>query len=152
MAYMKLAKSKEKEIEDINLFFREIAWLSDELNMNDYESSLINEDYELLSKFNTENAETFLSDICRHSKNLFWEKLIMNVQTLLDNCACPNSDTVDFNEDIKKGFSLLELQKSVKKCNHKKDAIVNEQGNTIGSYCSECDIFYNQNGDAISCR
>lgn len=76
----------------------------------------------------------------------------MNAQTLLDNCACPKSDTVDFNEDIKKGFALLKLQEDSKKCNHKKDAVTNEEGNIIGSYCSECDIFFNPKGNAISCR
>lgn len=47
---------------------------------------------------------------------------------------------------------IYELQENCKKCNHKKEAITNEQGNTIGSYCSDCDIFFNPKGNAISCR
>lgn len=147
---MTLAKSKENEIDDINLFFRELSWLADALNMSDFTDADLDEDFELLSKFG-KDPEFFIEEIAKHAKSLFWEKLIMNTETLLENCADPKSDTVEFNEKIQEGFSLLEIKSKVKKCNHKKNAIINEEGNTIGSYCSECDIFYNTKGDALHC-
>jgi len=106
---MKLAKSKENEIDDINLFFRELSWLADALNLSDFSNTDLDEDFELLSKFD-KDPEIFIEDVAKHAKSLFWEKLIMNTQTLLENCADPKVDTVEFNENIQKGFALQTKQ------------------------------------------
>ena len=109
MPQMKLAKSKESEINNINLFFRELSWLADEKQYSDLEYIDFS-DFELLSKFNKESAEDFIEEISRYAKSLFWEKLIMNTQTLLENCADPNVETVEFNDKIQKGFALQTKQ------------------------------------------
>ena len=65
---MKLAKSKENEIDDINLFFRELSWLADALNMSDFSNTDLDEDFELLSKFD-KDPEIFIEDVAKHTKH-----------------------------------------------------------------------------------
>jgi len=113
MQQRKLAKILKSEINDFNIFFRELSWLADELKMTDFEDAEINEDYKLLSTF-SKNAENFIADIAKQAKSLFWEKLIMNTQTLLENCTDPKAETVEFNEKIQKGFALLKNETDYK--------------------------------------
>lgn len=110
---MTLAKIRKSEINDFNIFFRELSWLADELKMTDFEDADIGEDYELLSTFD-KDAVGFINDISRKAKSLFWEKLLMNIETLLDNCADPEAETVEFNEKIQKGFTLLKNETNYK--------------------------------------
>lgn len=112
---MQLAISREKEINDINDFLRECSWLSDEFKRSDFED-LDFEEFELFQKFDKKDPAGFLSDLVRHAKNLYWEKAIFNLQTLLDNCADKTLDHLDFNVEIKRGFAAVELLKNINEC------------------------------------
>ena len=104
---LKVAKSKDTEIERINLVLTEISWLGEELRSTPL-SNIDFSEYEVLSKFDKEDTEEFLVQICRTVKGLMYEKAIMNLQVLLENCADPELNHLDFNKDIKKGLELLE--------------------------------------------
>ena len=112
---MKLAISTEKEIDSINNFLRECSWLSDEFKRSDFED-LDFEEFEIFKNFDKDDASAFLSNLVRHTKNIFWEKMIFNLQTLLDNCADKSLDFLDFNAEIKRGFKAVELLKEINEC------------------------------------
>lgn len=104
---LKVSKSKDSEIERIKDVLTEISWLGEELrstNLSDIDFS----EYEILSKFDKQDTEEFLGMLCRTVKGLMYEKAIVNLQVLLENCADPNLGHLDFNKDIKKGLELLE--------------------------------------------
>ena len=43
------------------------------------------------------------------------------------------------------------VQKNTICCNHERNAI-SHKGNTIGSYCSKCNVFYNTKGEGLKCK
>lgn len=107
---MKLAISREKEINDINDFLKECSWLSDKFKISDFED-MDWEEFEIFKKYDTKDVEGFLSDLVSHAKSLFWEKAIWNLQTLLENCSDKTLDHLDFSPEIKKGFEAVEILK-----------------------------------------
>lgn len=102
---MRLAKTNEAEIKTLIDFLKELEWLREELNNNDFEDARIDkEDFPLLSTFDKQSIQNFLFDICNHAKSLFWERILWNCQTLLDSCADPNLTYIDFKPEMKKLF------------------------------------------------
>lgn len=103
---MKVSKSTELEIRAICDFLNELSWLNKDMNgsyLNDVDFSK----YKILEKFNKDDPEEFLLRVLSYFDSLFWEKALCNLSTLLDNCADPNEDVLEFKPEIKKGLELL---------------------------------------------
>lgn len=108
---MKLQKITEERISGISDFLNELSWLSQRMSCDDLESIDLDEDFPILNelmKRSNKDAESLLEAICHHvDRHLFYEQALFNLETLIDNCADPNNEVLDFNSDIKKGFELL---------------------------------------------
>lgn len=72
------------------------------------------DDFEVLSKFELSDSEEFLRSICNYVYGIRHGCVMFNLFTLMDNCADPNLDHLDFKPDLKRGLELLELEKSGK--------------------------------------
>ena len=104
---IKIGKSTKNEIKQISSLLQECTWLSKEMKFKNLEN-IDFEGFEILNHFDKNNAEDFLESLVKAISNLFYEKAIMNLYTLLDNCADKDLDYLDFNPEIKKGLELLE--------------------------------------------
>lgn len=105
---MKLSKTNEEEISKLNSLLNEIEWLSKDFRSGSDFSSIDWDDYEQLSKFPTDDAEGFLEVLCHAISGTRFQRILSNCLTLLENCADPNLDYLDFNLNIKSGLELLE--------------------------------------------
>lgn len=108
---MKLAKTNHAEIDTLLKVLIEVEWLYKDLGRFDIEDIDFSE-YEILRKFQNNNAQTFLYHLSAHLSSINYQRIIWNLRTLLDNCADPNSDTLDYNQDIKLGLELLDQRKA----------------------------------------
>lgn len=106
---LRLAKTSEKEIDSLFAILNEAERLSNELKNNFLEDIDFSE-FETMQYFDRENTEQFLTDFVKHLSSIHFQRILFNCQTLLDNCADPDLDTLDFNKDIKRGLELLEAQ------------------------------------------
>lgn len=109
---MKLSKSTEKEIDRIVDLLNELDNLKDDLlhkSIDDVDQSY----YEILHIKNKDSQEV-LEHILRAIEGTNLRKALFNLSTLLENCADPECDTLEFNKDIKRGLELLELEKQDK--------------------------------------
>lgn len=106
---LKLAKTSEKEIDSLFAILNEAEWLKRELQNNFLEDIDFSE-FEIMQSFDKENTEQFLTDLVSHLSSIHFQRILFNCQTLLDNCADPDLDTLDFNKDIKRGLELLEAE------------------------------------------
>ena len=111
---MQISKTSHEQITTISNFLNELSWLNDDLKTKAFTYLNLSE-YTILKDFDTNDCEEFLHSICLHAKNLFYEKVLMNCLTMLDNCADPSLDVLDFNPKIKAGFEAIELLKKMEK-------------------------------------
>lgn len=109
MSQLKLAKTSQAEIDSLFAILNEAEWLKKELQNNFLEDIDFSE-FEIMQSFDRENTEQFLTDFVSHLSSIHFQRILFNCQTLLDNCADPDLDTLDFNKDIKRGLELLEAQ------------------------------------------
>lgn len=110
---MKVAIIKDKEIASIKDFFQECGWLSDELRKISLSEVDFQTHYEVFNRFDTHKSKLFLSRLVSHANGMSWEKMLMNLRVLLDNCADPELDHLDFNKEIKAGFEAINLLKEM---------------------------------------
>ena len=110
---MKVAKTNDEEITRLNTLLNEIEWLSKEFRSGSDFSDIDWDDYEQLSKLPKDDVEEFLKVLCHTIAGNHFQRILFNCSTLLENCADPNLDYLDFNPDIKAGLELLEKQKKV---------------------------------------
>lgn len=106
---MKLAKASEEEIQRLSDILSEIEWMHKDLKGYDFEYLDFTE-YEILSKFDRSSPEKFLEDLVRNLSAIHFQRILFNLTTLLENCADPDLDYLDFNKNIKQGLELLEKQ------------------------------------------
>jgi hypothetical protein len=109
---MKVAKTNDEEISRLNALLNEVEWLSKEFRSGSDFSDIDWEDYEQLCKLPKDDAEEFLKVLCHTIAGNHFQRILFNCSTLLDNCADPNLDHLDFNPDIKAGLELLEKQRA----------------------------------------
>jgi len=107
---MKVSKSTEEEIDNINNFLQELKWLSKDLQHSDLEDVDLTE-CKILKFFNKKDTEEFLRTVLKQFDGLYWEKALMNLLTLLENCADPDLNVLEFNPDIKKALELYNKTK-----------------------------------------
>ncbi len=110
--HMKVARATEKEIDNVRDLLNEIASLDQDFQ-HQYYFDAINEnkeDFPLLSKIVTDDRDDFIDNLARLVNNTFYDKVLFNLNTLMENCADMNADTLEFNERITKGLELLERQ------------------------------------------
>ena len=105
---MKVCKTTDKEIDSLFNILNEVEWLSDELKRVELED-VDYEDFEIFGKhIRTGDAETMLKDLVDHLAGIHFQRILTNLQVLLDNCADPDQRTVEFNPNIKQGLELLQ--------------------------------------------
>lgn len=109
MAQMKLAKASYEEIDSLLAVLSDIERLSKELEYQ-YLNSIDFSDYQVIGKFDKGDTEQFLHDILKHIANIHFQRILFNLTTLLENCADPDSKTLEFSPKIKAAFELLEKQ------------------------------------------
>ena len=114
---MKLAKTNEDEIHNLNSLLNEVEWLSKEFRSGNDLSDIDLEDYEHLSKLPKSDPEEFLKLLCHKIAANHFQRILFNCSTLLENCADPNLKHLDFNPDIKAGLELLDKQREQQKEN-----------------------------------
>lgn len=111
---VKLARIKDYEIESVFSVLFELQLLKSDL-FRDPEGNLFPLDqnyYTKLASCFDKDPFVFLQGICELISSVPIELFTANLYTLLDNCAS-ESDTLDFNDDIKRGLELLKQQKDV---------------------------------------
>jgi hypothetical protein len=113
---LKLAKATEKEISQVRDLLNELSALNKYYTYDEVIEVLKEneEEFPVLSKLDTTDNSEFLTDLCRHVANIRFECVMFNLSTLMDNCADPNLDHLDFNPDIKRGLQLLDLEEQGK--------------------------------------
>lgn len=112
---MKVGISRESEIKSISAFFNECGWLKENLKQHDFENVDFSE-YEIFKDFDNQDVERFLSQLVAHADGMYWEKALMNLRVLIDNCADKELDHLDFNATIKAGLVGLDLLKEINEC------------------------------------
>ncbi len=110
---MRVAKVTQQEIDRLRNILFDLQNLRELLCYNELED-LSFEDFETLKGLDNTYPRGVLYSICRQISETYFEKILFNLTTLLDNCADEESDYLDFNKDIKRGFELLELEKQGK--------------------------------------
>ena len=108
---MRLAKTNHEEIHRLQSALNEVEWLHKELKNTDFEDIDFSE-FEIMSKFDKSTPAAFLSDLVHHLAAIHFQRILLNCETLLDNCADPELSHLDFNPDIKAGLELLEKSKA----------------------------------------
>lgn len=101
---MRVGKTSAQEIKTVFDFLKELRWLSKEIRTKRLEDINLQEDYEILSKFEQNDHENFIEEICNHADNLFYERVLTNCQVLLDNAADPNLSHLDWKPELKQLF------------------------------------------------
>lgn len=133
---MKITRVTEEEISEFNTLLSDIEWLSKEFSSGKDLSEIDLDDYEVLSNLSKDDAELFLKSVCEKIACSPFKRILFNCMTLLDNCADPSSDTLEFNPDIKAGLELLDKQRkdefirdciSTGKCVESRFKLSNEQ-------------------------
>lgn len=103
---MKLAKTSKEEINALNEVLNEVEWLHKELHRSDFDS-VAWEDFDILGKFRLNSPEEFLEDLVAKLSGIHFHRILMNCMAMLDHCADPDQDTLEYNPDIAKGLELL---------------------------------------------
>lgn len=109
---MKLSKSTESEIDRIVDILNEFESLREHLSFSNLED-VDHSEFEILNFKNKDSEET-LEYILKLIDSSKIRKALFNLSTLLENCADPECDTLEFNKDITRGLELLELEKQGK--------------------------------------
>lgn len=119
MPTIKVAKTNPEEIHKLYATLNELEWLHKELQRGEFDD-VDWEDFEVLGKLglvkdrgldNMEHertAEFFLEDLVAELSGIHFQRILMNLDTLLHNCADPDAKTLEFNPNIKKGLELLQ--------------------------------------------
>lgn len=108
-----LPRIKDHEIESVFGVMFELQLLKSDL-LRDPEFNIFPLDqnyYPNLAGCFNKDPFIFLQGICELISSVPIELFTANLYTLLDNCAS-ESDTLDFNDDIKKGLELLEKHRN----------------------------------------
>ena len=111
---MKVGLVKENERAAVREFFKECGWLAGELrkvSLSEVDFSL----FEIFQSFGTKKPKRFLKCLVSHADSLPWQKVLMNLVVLLDHCADPELDVLDFNQELKAGFEAIELLREIDK-------------------------------------
>jgi hypothetical protein len=109
---MKVTKTDTEEISTLHSVLNEMEWLHKELQRTDFEA-IDWEDFELLQNLGIDQSSLkrdpviFIEDLVQYISNIHFQRILFNLQTLLDNCADPEARTLEYNADIKKGLELL---------------------------------------------
>ncbi len=109
---IKLSKSTEKEIDRIYDLLNDLNRLKEDIVYKNWDN-IDKSEYEVLN-IKDKDPEEALEYILKFIDGASIRKAIFNLSTLLENCADPECDTLEFNKDIKRGLELLELEKQDK--------------------------------------
>ena len=110
---MKVAITSQEEISKLNSVLSEIEWLSKDFRSGYDFNGIDWENYESLQDLPQDNAEEFLKVLCHKIAGNHFQRIFMNLSTLLDNCADLKQTTLDFNPTIKAGFESIDLLREI---------------------------------------
>lgn len=115
---MKLAKTSPEEISSLNKVLNELEWLRDELSRGSGNIEDVDlEDYEVIgTHIRMDSFEHAFNDLVKYLAGIHFQRILTNCQTMLDHCADPDQDTLEFNPDITKGLELLQRWVDKKPC------------------------------------
>lgn len=110
MGSLRVSKTNDDEIFKLNSLLNEIEGLSKDFRSGRGFDDIDWEDYEELSTLPKNDIEEFLIKLTHLISSVHFQRILFNCSTLLENCADPDLDYLDFNKDIKEGLNLLEKQ------------------------------------------
>jgi hypothetical protein len=148
---MKVTKTNTKEIQRLFKVLNEMEWLHKELQ-HSFIGSVEWDEFEVLSKMGRRNEageidlESFLTDLVAYTSRIHFQRILTNLETLLDNCADPDQKTLEFNPNIAKGLELLQAwvdEDTGRKCEFPVMRVAHADLKRIGesvhsSQCPEC--------------
>lgn len=110
---MTLAKAKDTEIRRFSDILQEINWLSQSFRDAEEIETIDWEEFPIITKAAQKSTDPtiILKAICHLIGGSPFEKLLWNLEVLLENCADPDLDHLDFNKDLKEGLALLNSNK-----------------------------------------
>lgn len=116
---MRVSKTNENEITEFLQLLNEINELSKDFSSGDDLSRINWQGYERLgelTKLSSDDSEIdvskFLELLCDKISKQNYTRILFNTITLLENCANPDLDYLDYHPDIKAGLELLKNNKS----------------------------------------
>lgn len=104
---MKLAKTNVEEIDNLLSILNELEYFNTYHSNQDL-SKIDWDEYEILNKFDHSDYQLFFNSVIQYICKIHFKRILWNCETMLENCADPNLDYLDFNENIKEGLKLLE--------------------------------------------
>lgn len=119
MPAMKVAKTNREEINALYSVLNELEWLHKELQRGEFQD-VDWENFEILPKLGLvkdrgldlevdRTPEYFLEDLLRHISSIHFQRILTNLEVLLDNCADPDQHALEFKPNIAKGLELLQV-------------------------------------------
>ncbi|WP_313265118.1 hypothetical protein [Sphingobacterium sp.] len=104
-----VGRATHDEIKELGQLLQEISWLPEAFENGKIIDSF-EEDFPIISRgINPQSTpQELLIYVCRKIASMPTEKLLINLATLLDNCADLSSETLEFAAEIKAGLELLE--------------------------------------------
>jgi len=108
---MRVAKTNHDEIGSLFSFLSELSSFHKYYRNTDLQD-IDWDEFGILSKFDRSSYESFFNALLQYVHEIHFERILTNCAVLLDNCADPNLDYLDFNENIKKALELLESNKN----------------------------------------
>lgn len=108
---MRISKTNEDEIFNFLGLLNAIEALSKDFYGGSDFSEIDWGDYEEFLELPKDDSEKFLKGLCGMLSKHHFQRILFNCSTLLENCADPDLDYLDFNPDIKAGLEILKNNK-----------------------------------------
>lgn len=118
---MKIAVTNKEEIEGLMKLCTELERFGDQYSpffpaedCELVELDIDAEHFPILSRLKQEsdNMMEFIIRVFKEFKEIHHWRILFNCLTLLENCADPNSDTLEYNKDITEALELMEKLKN----------------------------------------
>lgn len=116
---MKLAKTNEKEIDSLMDVLNEIEQINKHMEYDgeyweEFKNELDSEkeSFPICCELASccKSKDQFYRLVFNHLSGIHFQRILWNCSTMLENCADPNSDHLDFKPEIKAGLELLKNQ------------------------------------------
>jgi len=148
---LKVARATKEEIDKVRDILNEIASLDNYFSHEYYDEAIKDnkDDFPFLSKILTDDRDDFITSLVRLINNISHEKVIFNLDVLMDNCADLSADTLEFNKHITKGLELLDKHQWI---SVEDELPIPEKNIEVIGYNSEwINEDFNPNGTRICC-
>lgn len=105
---MKVARATKEEIDSMWSLLNELSSMSRYFIFGEEGIDQINngDEFPTLKSFEAEDFEELFEKMCDHIHHMRYEVVLINLMTLLDNCADPEADTLEFNKELTEALEL----------------------------------------------